>query len=62
MIKFEQVDGIEQFDAAAYTQGGHFIKAGHREECEQAAIDCGGLYCWVIRGQLVIRGDFQRDE
>ena len=62
MIKFEYPEGANQFDAAAFNQAGLWIKSGQREECEQAAIDAGGLYCWWIDGQPVIRGDFELDE
>jgi hypothetical protein len=52
-------EGAEQFDAAAFNQDGTFIMAGHREECEQAAIDARGLYCWWVSGKPVIKGDFE---
>lgn len=48
-------------DAAAFTQDGHFIRAGHFEECEQVAMDHAGLYCWIVNGQPVIRGNFIYD-
>jgi hypothetical protein len=60
MINFQYPEGAEQFDAAAFEQNGAFIKSGHREECEQAAQDAGGLYCWWVNGQPVIRGDFEQ--
>ena len=62
MVNFKYPEGSDQFDAAAFTQDGEWIKSGHREECEQAAINAGGLYCWWIDGRPVIRGDFERDE
>lgn len=49
-------------DAAVFTQAGKFVAAGHREECEQQAISIGGLYCWVVNGQPVIRNDFERED
>lgn len=62
MVIFEQVEGIEQFDAAAFNQDGSFIQCGHREECEQAAQAAAGLYCYIVDGRPVIRTDFERDE
>jgi len=62
MIKFEYPEGANQFDAAAFNQDGSWIKSGHREECEQAAVDAAGLYCWWIDSQPVIRADFELDE
>lgn len=59
MIKFDYPEGAEQFYAAAFTQDGHFIMCGHREECEQAAIKEHGLFCIWIDGKPVIRGDFE---
>ena len=59
MINFQYPEGAEQFDAAAFNQDGTFIKTGHREECEQAAIEARGLYCWWINGQPVIKTDFE---
>ena len=62
MVNFKYPEGSDQFDAAAFAQDGAWIKSGHREECEQAAINAGGLYGWWIDGRPVIRGDFERDE
>lgn len=59
LLDLQLPEGGEQFDAAAFTQDGQFICCGHREECEQAAIKAGGLYCWIVRGRPVIRGDFE---
>ncbi len=59
MISFLYPEGAEQFAAAAFNQDGTFIMAGHREECEQAAIDAKGLYCWWVRGEPVIKTDFE---
>ena len=61
MLTLTLPDGADQFDAAAFTQTGEFIKCGHREECEQAAIDATGLYCLIIGGKPVICGDFEAD-
>lgn len=62
MVNFQFPEGAEQFDAAAFTQDGTFIKTGHREECEQAAIEARGLYCLWISGRPVIKGDFEDAE
>jgi len=62
MVNFQFPEGAEQFDAAAFTQTGEFIKTGHREECEQAAIEARGLYCLWINGRPVIKGDFEDAE
>ena len=61
MLTLTLPDGAEQFDAAAFTQTGEFIKCGHREECEQAAINVNGLYCIIVNGKAVIRGDFEAE-
>jgi hypothetical protein len=50
------------YPAAAFTQEGHLLVAGPREECEQVARDNSGLYCWIDRGRPVIRRDFQDSE
>lgn len=52
----------QHYPAAAFTQAGHLLIAGHREECEQVARDNNGLYCWVYRGQPVIRTNFENVE
>ncbi|RCS59703.1 hypothetical protein [Parvibium lacunae] len=62
MIQFKYPEGAEQFDAAAFNQDGTFIMTGHREECEQAAIDARGLYCLWINGRPVVKGDFEDRE
>jgi hypothetical protein len=62
MIQFQYPEGAEQFDAAAFNQDGSFIMTGHREECEQAAIDARGLYCLWVNGLPVIRFDFEDKE
>lgn len=59
MVNFQFPEGAEQFDAAAFTQEGVFIRAGHREECEQAAREARGLYCWWHHGRPVIKTDFE---
>lgn len=59
MLNLQLPEGGEQFDAATFNQEGELIKIGHREECEQAAIEARGLYCWIINGSAVIRGDFE---
>ena len=59
MIDFKFPEGADQFDAAAFTQTGELIKYGHREECELAAKEAGGLYCTWYRGRPVIVGDFE---
>jgi len=59
MVSFQYPEGAEQFDAAAFHQDGTLIKTGHREECEQAAIDARGLYCLWIDGHPVIKVDFE---
>lgn len=59
MLNLQMPEGADQFDAVAFTQSGEFIKCGHREECEQAAMNAHGLYCWIISGRPVIRADFE---
>jgi hypothetical protein len=59
MYDFIYPEGAEQFDAAAFNQDRTFIMAGNREECEQAAINARGLYCWWVSGKPVIKGDFE---
>ena len=59
MLNLQLPEGADQFDAAAFTQSGEFIKCGHREECEQAAIEVCGLYCIVVNGRAVIKSDFE---
>ncbi|WP_368351416.1 hypothetical protein [Paracidovorax oryzae] len=59
MVNFQYPDGAEQFEAAAFHQDGTFITAGHRESCELAAIEAGGLYCWWVNGRPVIKSDFE---
>ena len=61
MLTLNLPDGADQFDAAAFTQSGEFLLCGHREACEQAAIDAGGLYCIIVNGRAVIRGDFEQE-
>lgn len=61
MITFTYPEGADQFDAAAFKQSGEFIKSGHREECEQAAIEAHGLYCIWVNGRPVIKGDFEAE-
>lgn len=59
MLNLQLPEGADQFDAAAFTQDGEFLICGHREECEQKAESIGGLYCLIIGGKAVIRGDFE---
>lgn len=61
MLTLTLPEGAEQFDAAAFSQTGEFLMCGHREECEQRAIDAFGLYCLIINGRAVIRGDFEQE-
>lgn len=61
-LNLQLPEGGEQFDAAVFTQHGKFVQVGHREECEQAAEKIGGLYCWIVDGKAVIRGDFEAEE
>lgn len=58
MVKFSYPDGADQFDAAAFTQNGEFLKAGHFEECELVALEAHGLYCYWVKNKPVIRFDF----
>jgi hypothetical protein len=61
MIDLVLPDG-ESGDAAAFTQNGKFLLAGHFEECEKIAIRHGGLYCWIYRGyRPLIRSDYADD-
>ena len=46
-------------DAAAFSQAGELLACGAREECEDVAMQAGGLYCWIDRGRAVIRRDFE---
>ena len=57
-LRLELPDG-ESGDAAVFDQNGTFVKAGHREECELEAIEIHGLYCWIIRGNVFVRMDFE---
>lgn len=59
MIEFNFPEGASDFDAAAFSQSGDWLLSGHREECEQAAIDANGLYCIWVNGRPVIRADFE---
>ena len=61
MIHFQFPIGADQFPAAAFTQDGQFILAGTQQECEAAASEAAGLYCWWNNGRPVIRFDFEMD-
>jgi len=61
-LNLQLPEGGTQFDAAVFTQAGNFVQVGSREECEQKAESIGGLYCWIVDGRAVIRGDFERDD
>ena len=61
MVKLTLPDDANQFDAAVFTQSGDFVMCGHREECELKAQAIGGLYCYVINGKPVIRGDYDHE-
>jgi len=37
---------------------GMLIRVGHREECEQAAIEAKADYGWIVNGRLIHRTDF----
>tara|TARA_R110000824_G_scaffold138448_1_gene303130 strand:- start:182 stop:424 length:243 start_codon:yes stop_codon:yes gene_type:complete len=49
----------ETGDAAVFKQDGTFVQAGHREECELKAIDIHGMYCWIVKGKMYARTDFE---
>ena len=60
-LNLQLPEGGDQFDAAVFSQSGEFVQVGSREECEQKAQSVGGLYCWIVGGRAVIRGDFERE-
>ncbi len=41
---------------------GVIIKVGHREECEAAAMECGGDFGWLSNGRMIHRTDFSERE
>ena len=61
MVDFQYPEGADQFEAAAFNQDGTWIKSGHREECELAAIQANGLFCLWINGGIYIKNDFEID-
>lgn len=60
--KLVHEDGTTVGRDAYAMNAGVIIKVGHREECESAAMACGGDYGWLSNGRMIHRTDFSERE